>query len=338
MVRAVNRSPFLLLIPAVIALALAVVRWLIQGSGNVYTTLAKRFYVADRDLGWRVLTDGPIWIGLEVIGAIAGVVVALAVAAWVIRRVERKRGTPWRWARIAALVVSVLPLGVPVAVFATGTGPDGAVEMLPVGQTAAAPTAGIEGRLNGMPEGTYQVQNGSSITARLAAGKETFDARFAGDLRGEWRSTPSDLTRPTTAEISVDAASVDTGIDLRSKHAREDYLYTGKHPRIGFTLGRLIAARQDAPDTIAFRAAGTISLMGAEIPVEVTGTLRALDAEAAGRLGLPAGTPTMIIQADTELQISRTPLAADRDSFDTDRIPIHVSLVVANQNAKPTGG
>jgi polyisoprenoid-binding protein YceI len=334
-VQLVRRCPYLAVIPAGVALAAALMRWLVQGSGNVYTTFAKRFYIPDPDLGWRVADGGPIWVGLEAIGVLAGIAAGIAAGAWVIRRVERKRGRAWTPSRWALWVVACLPLAVPVAAFATGGRPAGAVEILPPGQTAAPPTEGIEGSLL-LPAGTYRVQPGSAITARISAGKETFDARFAGDFQGAWQGDPGDLATAMTAELSVAAASVDTGLDLRSKHAREEYLYADKFPRAGFTLRRLVAARQDGPTVIVFRAEGSIALMGRDHPVEVTGTLRSIDAEGTVRLGLPRGIPALVVQADTELRVSQTPLAADRDSFDRDTIGIHVSLVLAPTNATTT--
>jgi hypothetical protein len=334
----VSATPFLAIVPAVIAIAAALARWAIQSSGNLYTALDKRFYVPDRDVGWRVAGDGPIWLGLEVIGGMAAFAVGIAVAAWVIRRVERKRGgTPWRWARIATWIAACVPIVVPIAAFATGLGPDGGRESLPQGQLAAAPTSGIEGDL-GRPGGRYEViaHEGSAITARVSAGEEVFDARFAGDLRGTWDGDPRDLTRPMTAEIDVAAASVDTGIAQRSRHAREGYLYADKHPRIGFALRRLIAARQDAPDLVLFRAEGSIAMMGLDHAVEVTGSLRALPPDGAARLGL-ANRAVLIVQADMLLKISQSALAADRDSFDSDDIPIHVSLVLAHRNNATAG-
>jgi len=316
-------------IPTGLALALAAVRWLVQGSGNVYTTLGKRFYVPDPDLGWRVSGDHPIWLGLEVIGVIAGIAAALAVAAWVIRRIERKRGRSWRWARIATWVVAVVPLAVPIVAFASGGAPDRAVDVLPAGQTAAAPTSGFDGGL-ALPAGRYRAVAGSSITARISAGEETFDARFTGDLTGAWQGTPGALDQTSTAAFSVAATSVDTGIALRSQHAREEYLHADKFPRIGFALDALVAARRDAPDTVAFRARGHLDLLGAVVPVEVTGTARALDAAGAARLAIPAGARGLVVRADTEISIKATPLAADADSFDADRVPIHVDLVLAN--------
>jgi hypothetical protein len=323
-----RRSPFLAVIPASVAVAVAGLRWLVQGSGNVYSTLGKRFYVPDPDLGWRVAGADPIWLGLEVIGVLAGVTAALAAAAWVIRRVERKRGRPWRWARIASWVVAVLPIGVPIAAFVSGGRPDGAVDLLPEGQTAAAPTEGFEGGLS-IPDGSYRAIAGSVITARISAGQETFDARFSG-VEGAWHGRPGQLDAKSSAAFSVAASTVDTGIALRSQHAREDYLHADQFPRIGFALEAMVAARQDAPDAVVFRARGRVELMGATIPVEVTGAARALDAAGAQRLGVPAGARGLVVRADTAISIKATPLVADADSFDADRVPIHVDLVLAN--------
>ena len=89
-----------------------------------------------------------------------------------------------------------------------------------------------------------------------------------------------------------------------------------------------IATRQDG-DRIAFRAAGTVLMMGKEHKVEVTGTLRALDAAGAQRLGVTA--PALVAQADLSIPIRDTALAADAGDFDGDRIPIHVSLVLVHQ-------
>lgn len=324
-----SRSPFLPVALAGVAVAAAAARWLVQGSGNLYTATSKRFYVPDPDVGWRAITDGPLWLGLEVIGLMVALVAAVAVAGFIIRRRERRRGQAWTWARRATWGVAALPLFIPVAAFATGLAPSGGREALPAGATASAPTAGIEGGLD-VPAGPYQVVagRGSSITAKLAAGGERFEARFAGDVAG---TLTGDLRRLVDAgslgaSLSVDAASVDTGIELRSKHAREDYLAVGKFPRVTFTLGRLVAARQDGPETVSFRALGTVGLVGHDVPVEVTGTVRAASAEAAARLGVP-GQRALIVAADTTLSIKGTPLTSD-STFDDAQVPLVVSLVL----------
>ena len=69
------RSPYLLAIAPAVALAAGGVRWLLQGSGNLYTATTKRFYTPDPDLGWRVAKGGPLWLGLEVLAILAAVTV-----------------------------------------------------------------------------------------------------------------------------------------------------------------------------------------------------------------------------------------------------------------------
>lgn len=323
------RSPIWAALAALVALAAAGARWLLQGSGNVYTATTKRFYVPDPDLGWRVADGGPVWIGLEAIAAIAAVAVGVAFAGWLLGRWERKRGGRLIPLRVGLWIAAALPLALPLWAFSSGFGPDQGVEQLPVGATAAAPTEGVEGALE-LPAGRYEVvaHAGTSITARVSAGKETFDARFGKGITGTWTADPADLTKPTTAELELDPTTVDTGIALRSQHAREDYLQSGKYPRIKLRIARLIAARQDGPALIAFRAEGAVDFLGETVTVEITGNLRATDAAARQRLGFAAGDAIALVDADLALTVSGTRLRGDADSFDSDRIPIHVSLVL----------
>jgi polyisoprenoid-binding protein YceI len=198
--------------------------------------------------------------------------------------------------------------------------------------TAAQP-APIAGSLD-LPAGRYEVvaHKLTEIAARLEAGGDTFDARFAEDVKGEWRADPSDLGKPMTAEVSADAAAVDTGVAGRSKHAREGFLHAAKFPRIGWTLEKLVAARQDGPDRVAFRALGTVSLMGKTHPVEIAGSLKKADAAALRRLELTGDVA--IAEADFSLVIKETALARDAGSFKGDRFPIHVSLVLHHTSDK----
>ncbi len=138
---------------------------------------------------------------------------------------------------------------------------------------------------------------------------------------------PSNLAAPMTGTFTVAAKGVDTGIAMRSEHARDEYLHAAKHPTVGFTLTRTVAVRQDG-DALVFRGAGSIALMGKDLPVEVTGTMRAPDAAGRTRLGL-AERKVLVVQADFSFKISESPLAVDRSSFDADLVPIHVSLVLA---------
>jgi polyisoprenoid-binding protein YceI len=319
------RSAFAPVALPLAALIASLIRWSLQGSGNLYTALDKRFFVPDPDLGWRVSTQHPIWLGLEVCGAIAGVAAALAVGGWLIRRRERTRGGRATALRAAAWATGALTLAVPIAAFVSGAGPLDGRDTIPTHGTASI-DLGIAGALE-LPAGRYEVvkHEGSSITARISAGGETFDARFT-DVTGAWQGDPRDLAVPMTAELAAATASVDTGIELRTQHARDDYLLARKFPRITWKLDRLVAARPDGAGQIAFRAKGTVGLAGKTHAVDLTGTLRKPDAAALARLGI--GGEILVAQAELALVIKETVLAPDAGDFDGDRIPVHVSLVL----------
>ena len=302
---------------AVVALVASVVRWVLQGSHNVYTAFEKRFYVPDPDVGWRVSSQHPIWIGLEACALIAAIAVALVVAGFVVR----KRG--WR---AAAWGLGVLPLALPIAAFASGPGPLHGEDTLPPAD-AVRVEDGIAGAL-AAPAGHYEVvaHAGTAITAHLSAGGEAFDARFDHDITGAWDGNPGDLRAPLHADVSVAAAAVDTGVGERSKHAREGYLEAAAFPRITVKLDGVAAVRQVSPAQLAFRAPVTIELIGKSHHVDATGTLTKPDAAAMTRLGLTGDV--LLVQADFALAIHETALARDAGDFDGDRLPIHVALVL----------
>jgi polyisoprenoid-binding protein YceI len=327
------RSAFAPVVLPIAALIAALVRWRSQGSSNLYTAVSKRFYIPDPDLGWRISERHPIWLGLEICAILAALAVALFVAGWIIRRRETRRGARATVLRAATWVVAIVPLGVPILAFASGGGPAGALDTLP-----AATIHGIESGITGIidaPAGRYEVVEhpGTAITAHLSAGHEGFDARLAGGIRGAWQGDPHDFTKPIGGEISVDAASVDTGIDERSKHAREEYLYTDKYPRITIALDRVLAASQDGANDVKFRAHGTLGFVGKTHSIEITGTLKKPDDAALSRLklsgtGSGSGGEVLLVQADFAIVIKETALAGDAKDFDGDQIPIHVSLVL----------
>lgn len=320
------RSPLLPMAVPLAALIASLVRWLVQGSGNLYTALEKRFYVPDPVTEWRVSTQKPIWLGLEVCAIIAAVAVGIAVGAFVIKRRERRTERRATLLRAASWVVAVIPLAVPIAAFASGPGPARGVDLLPP-RAAVNIESGIEGAL-ALPAGTYEVVpgQGSTVVAKLSAGGEAFDAVFNGDLRGAWQGNPQALDQPTTLEVSVATASVDTGIAERSKHARESYLLAERHPKLTFRLDQVIASRQIGADQIAFRAKGSVDLIGRTHTVEVTGTVKRLDAAEQAHLGTSG--EVMRIAAQLSLVIAETALAPDKGDFDGDRIPVQVSLVL----------
>jgi len=322
------KSAFAPLVPMVVALAASIARWALQGSKNLYTAPAKRFFVADPDLGYRVSPQHPFWIGLDLCAVMVAIAVGLTIAGWVIRRREAEQGRIANALRGLTWIVGALTLAVPIRAFASGGAPPGALETLP-----ASTIQGIESGISGMidaPAGRYEVvaHPSTSITAHLSAGHDTFDARFGSGISGGWRGDPRDFTQPVSGEISAAAASVDTGIDERSNHARREYLLADQYPQITFAIDRVIAATQAGANAVKFRAHGRLGFVGKAHSIELSGTLKRPDPAALARLGLSGTGDVLLVQADFALVIKDTALAADAKDFDGEQIPIHVSLVL----------
>ena len=315
------------------ALVASLVRWCVQDSHNIYTAVAKRFYVPDPDLGWRISTQHPIWLGLDACALLAAITLALAGLAWAIRRREASRRTSMMLARVGSWMLALLSLLVPASAFVSGPGPLHARDTLPPSAAVLIET-GIDGSLDAV-DGLYTVVShpGTSITAHLSAGGEAFDARFSRDITGTWQGNPRDLRKPIHVAISVATASVDTGIGARSKHARDGYLHADRFPLIAVTIDEVIATRNSRPQAIVFRAPGVVQLMGRNHTVEISGTVQKPDAVALARLGLDGDV--LLVHADFSLAIKETALAPDAHDFDGERIPIHVSLVLRAPGETP---
>lgn len=326
-----SRGKSLLTVAAlpVLGVILAVARWLTQGSGNVYTDLGRRLFVPDPVLGWRIADTSPVWLGLDVIGGLVAVAAAVLVAAVLVMRRERRGRRHLVWPRTGLGVIGAACLVVPVWAFASGGAPAGARDVLP-GRAVEPPREGITGHLASAPPGRYAVVEGKSslVVAHLSAGGEAFEASFSA-LRGTLTGDPGDLHQPLTAHFELSAASVDTGIDLRSKHARE-YLQVEKYPRIGFSLTELSATRQHGADEIAFSARGDLSFMGGVHHVPIAGTMTAVKPADRARLGL-GDSPALIVNTELTVTINKTPLAPDAGDFDGPTIPISVTLVLTHQ-------
>jgi polyisoprenoid-binding protein YceI len=78
-------------------------------------------------------------------------------------------------------------------------------------------------------------------------------------------------------EIEVDLASLDTGIDMRNKHMRENHLETSKYPKVAFHGRTVLQPTQTslAPgQKVSFQCEGAFDLHGVtrtiQIPVSVT--------------------------------------------------------------------
>lgn len=76
------------------------------------------------------------------------------------------------------------------------------------------------------------------------------------------------LTTKSQIYFEVNLNSLDTGIGLRNRHMRENYLQTDKYPTTHYK-GKIIIADKIDADTINVFSEGTIFIHGVEKPIKV---------------------------------------------------------------------
>lgn len=81
-----------------------------------------------------------------------------------------------------------------------------------------------------------------------------------------------DLTADSEFYFEVDLAALDTGIGLRNRHMRDNYLETAKYPLAVYT-GRIVEVSDSGDETLAFSAFGTFKLHGVERALKIDGKL-----------------------------------------------------------------
>ncbi len=314
-----KRTWLLCAFPALLGSLLAFVRWFQQGSGNIYSRLHDRYYQPNESGQWDFVSDGAPWLGLDAVGGLFALTVGIVVAGWIAK--NRNRNGLGR----ALWIPSVAALLLPIWVFSQGLRPADAVDSPPEISTSSK-LAGLVGHLKA-PPGKYKIVSnvGGELVATLKAGGETFDARFADEITGYWNGDLSDFSKPMSAEFEISSSSVDTGVGLRNKHAREK-LKSEKYPRITFKLERLVASKQIDKNTVEFAASGAISLMGISKTTELTGTVA---------LAIPGKEqPTLWVNAKLEYSLESTPLA-EGDTFNEQVVPIRVRLPLGQKRELP---
>jgi polyisoprenoid-binding protein YceI len=82
----------------------------------------------------------------------------------------------------------------------------------------------------------------------------------------------SDMTKNSDVYFEVDLNALDTGIGLRNRHMRENYLETDRFPLTHFK-GKIIRSQVVNDTTISVDAKGIIFIHGIEQPLSLTATL-----------------------------------------------------------------
>lgn len=81
-----------------------------------------------------------------------------------------------------------------------------------------------------------------------------------------------ELTDKSQLYFEVDLNTLDTGIGLRNRHMRENYLETDQYPLTWFK-GRLVRAEKGTDGRYQVQADGTMFIHGVEQPKSVGGTI-----------------------------------------------------------------
>jgi len=301
----------------VAGVALWALRYLVQGTSQVWTDTARALYVQDTNLGWVPTSEGWIWLGLEGLGVFAGVLIGSLFMGWLGWRGVRGSRVFKVLGTISAAVLFVAPV-LPALAFIGGMPPSGAVAVLPQASPASAEAVGRPGdgplalpltarRWVPSPNPEHIL-----VVAQLTAGGEIFDAKFS-PLQGSIDLKP-EAPMTTSFTLGADPASVSTGIPLRDSHAR-GYLEAETHKRIEVMAGGLESvSATTTPDEYIWTATMTISLMGRSLKVPATGKVRILPAQARKDLQLTV-SEAMVVEGALDVTIADTPI--DPELFDT---------------------
>ena len=87
-----------------------------------------------------------------------------------------------------------------------------------------------------------------------------------------------DLLNQSELYFEVDLNTVDTGIGLRNRHMRENYLHTDKHPKTHFTA-KLIKAEKKNDNEFEVKAEGKFFVHGVEKQKSIKGKLEKINNE-----------------------------------------------------------
>lgn len=333
-----------------LALGLAALRYALQGGGNVYTNTAKHFWVPDPLLGWTQTEVSWVWLGWDLIGLVAavliGTIVATRVAAHALRRASQGEWRPaWRPLSRGALGLAVLACAatpvLPVWALLSGTPPEGAESLRP---SSVGPSEGARAGA-GFSSGEAGVYSAvehpaAAVIATIEAGGERFEARFA-PVSAELRFDPVALGAQAEAgrlegRISVPAASVSTGIALRDSHARDD-LKVEQHAELAVELISLdpSSIRLETPaaagEVAFFDGRARVTFIGRPLELDFSGSMKQLVGDARTPEGA-ASAVDFLVSATLVIPLRDTPLAEDVSSYDRDTVEVLAKFFLARRD------
>lgn len=82
-----------------------------------------------------------------------------------------------------------------------------------------------------------------------------------------------DLIKNSELYFEVDLRTVDTGIGLRNRHMRDNYLHTDKYPMTHYK-GKIVKAEKGSDNTYKVSLEGNMFIHGITKPLKITGTMK----------------------------------------------------------------
>jgi polyisoprenoid-binding protein YceI len=82
----------------------------------------------------------------------------------------------------------------------------------------------------------------------------------------------NDLTNNSQLHFEVDLRTIDTGIGLRNRHMRENYLETDKYPMAVYE-GKIVNAEKVGENKYKVKVSGNMNIHGVSIPQDIEGTI-----------------------------------------------------------------
>lgn len=123
---------------------------------------------------------------------------------------------------------------------------------------------------------TYRLDKSAKNRAEFQskATLESFSGK-AKQITAEFELDPTNLAA-TKGTVTVDLRSLDTGIDLRNKHMRENHLHTDSFPSAVFVLDSVRGQTVLAPTgSTPLSVHGTMTIHGTKLGISVPGTVAA---------------------------------------------------------------
>ena len=88
----------------------------------------------------------------------------------------------------------------------------------------------------------------------------------------------NDLTNNSQLHFEVDLRTIDTGIGLRNRHMRENYLETDKYPMAVYE-GKIVNSEKVEGNKYKVKVSGNMNIHGVSIPQDIEGTIELLGDE-----------------------------------------------------------